>query len=44
MQPRVATTKFDWTKLSDAELLDVPLRDLDLRIEGTWIEESIAKL
>ena len=38
------TKRFDWEKLRDAELLDVPLRDLDLHIEGTWIEECLAQL
>lgn len=40
----MATKSSDWEKLSDAELLDLPLRNLDLRIEGTWIEESLEKL
>ena len=39
-----ARSKFDWEKLSDAELLDLPLKKLDLRIEGTWIEDSLAEL
>src|ERR1700694_5515900 len=37
-------TRFEWEKLRDSELLDVRLRDLGVRIEGTWIEESIEEL
>lgn len=33
-----------WEKLGDAELLDVPLRELGLTIEGTWIEECLRDL
>ena len=36
--------RYRWEKLTDAQLLDVPLRDLGLRIEGTWIEECLADL
>src|SRR6202171_270712 len=48
----MATTKrrgpahhpLEWEELGDSELLDVPLRKLGLRIEGTWIEECVAEL
>jgi hypothetical protein len=33
-----------WEELPDSELLDVRIRDLGVRIAGTWIEESIADL
>lgn len=33
-----------WTRYSDDELLDVRLCDLDLRLEGTWLEQPIAQL
>jgi Putative zinc-binding metallo-peptidase len=33
-----------WEDLPDSQLLDVRLRDLDVRIEGTWIEECLAEL
>ena len=33
-----------WEKLTDTELLDVRLRDLGVRIEGTWIEECLDDL
>ena len=33
-----------WTKLSDDELLDVPLRRLGLRIEGSRLEALLARL
>jgi hypothetical protein len=31
--------RYEWEALSDADLLNVKLRDLRVRIEGTWIEE-----
>jgi hypothetical protein len=36
--------RVDWETLPDAALLDVRLRDLGVRIEGTWIEECLADL
>jgi len=33
-----------WEDLDDSELLGVRLRDLGVRIEGTWIEECLAEL
>ena len=33
-----------WTDLSDDELLDVPLRRLALRIEGSRLERLLARL
>src|SRR5687768_13380701 len=33
-----------WEALPDSELLDVRLRDLGVRIEGTWIEECLEDL
>ncbi len=33
-----------WTTWSDARLLDLRLCDLDLSIEGTWVEESAERL
>jgi hypothetical protein len=33
-----------WEDLPEAELMNVRLRDLRLRIEGTWIEECLAVL
>jgi hypothetical protein len=34
----------DWVGLKDEELLDVRLCDLDVRIEGTWIEDCVRRL
>jgi len=34
----------DWEKLDDSELFDIRLRDLGVRIEGTWIEECLGDL
>ena len=34
----------DWEELPDSELLDMRIRNLDVRVEGTWIEESLADL
>lgn len=36
--------RFPWEKLPDKELLDVPLRQLGVRIDGTWIEECLDEL
>lgn len=36
--------RFAWQKLPDSQLLDIRLRDLGLRIEGTWIEECVEDL
>jgi hypothetical protein len=35
---------FPWEKLPERELLDVRLRDLGVRIEGTWIDEALGDL
>ena len=36
--------RFDWEALPDRELLDVRIRSLGVRVEGTWIEECLADL
>jgi len=36
--------RFEWEDLPDRELLDVRLRNLRLRIEGTWIDECLQEL
>lgn len=36
--------KFAWADLPDQELLQLRLKDLDVRIEGTWLEDRIADL
>jgi hypothetical protein len=33
-----------WTRWSDERLLDLRLRELDLRIEGTWLEDCVQEL
>ncbi len=38
------TRKHDWADLPDAELLDLRLSDLGLRIEGTWLESQVEQL
>jgi hypothetical protein len=35
---------FDLNSLSDSELLDVRICDLDITVEGTWIEEALETL
>jgi hypothetical protein len=40
----MATRRFQWEHLPDSELLDWRLRDLGVRIEGTWIEECVDEL
>jgi hypothetical protein len=50
MRHQTAMTKhngarhFEWEDYSDAELLDVRVCDLGVRIEGTWIEECLSDL
>ncbi|MEO8216650.1 MAG: putative zinc-binding metallopeptidase [Acidobacteriota bacterium] len=48
MVPEAATKPygedFPWEDLSDSDLLDLKLRHLGLRIEGTWIEECLQDL
>lgn len=36
--------RLEWEELSDSELFDIRLRDLGVRIEGTWIEECLTAL
>ena len=36
--------RFPWEKLPERELLDVRLRELGVRIEGTWIDEALEAL
>ena len=42
--PRRMPRRHAWEKLTDSELLDIRLRDLGLRLEGTWIEECVSDL
>ena len=39
-----ASRHFPWEDLPDSELLDIRLRDLGVRIDGTWIEECLADM
>ena len=39
-----ARKQFEWEDLPDSQLLDIRLRDLGVRIEGTWIEECLIDL
>ena len=39
-----ARRQFEWEELRDSELLDIRLRDLGVRLEGTWIEQCLADL
>jgi hypothetical protein len=36
--------RFDWETLPDSELLDLRIRNLGVRIEGSWIDESLNDL
>lgn len=38
------TGRFAWETLKDSELLDIRIRDLGVRIEGTWIDECLDDL
>lgn len=44
MPNRKRSDEFEWAEYSDAELFDVRLRDLGVRIEGTWLEECLLDL
>lgn len=41
---RNGNPQHSWETLRDKELLDVRLRDLRVRIEGSWLEEAVADL
>ncbi len=43
-QKRKFRRKFPWAKLSDQELLEVRLKDLKVRVEGTWLETCLHAL
>lgn len=36
--------RYWWERLTDSELLDVRLRDLDLKLEHTWLQEMVGQL
>ncbi|MBW2191253.1 MAG: hypothetical protein JRG93_17030, partial [Deltaproteobacteria bacterium] len=36
--------RVDWQNLPTEELLDVRLSELDLSVEGTWLEDCVARL
>lgn len=42
--PQRNNGSYPWEKLKDAELLDVRIRELGVRIEGTWIDECLDDL
>jgi hypothetical protein len=48
MPPLMPGTKrnghFEWETYTDTELLEVRMRDLGVRVEGTWIEECVEEL
>jgi hypothetical protein len=41
---RKSRQKFAWASLSDEELLTVRLKDLRVRVEGTWLEKCLHSL
>ena len=41
---RLRTRKLWWEELPENELLDLQIRDLDLSVEGSWIEASVRQL
>ena len=43
-RPSTSRSAASWAALDDEPLLDLRLRDLDLRIEGTPLEARVAKL
>ena len=40
----MARRHFAWARLADEELLKLKLRDLKVRIEGTWLEDCLTEL
>lgn len=44
MARRSKRRRFEWEELPARRLLDVRLCDLGVRIEGTWLEEAIARV
>ena len=40
----VRSMRFAWEALTNDELLDVKLCDLGIKLEGTWLEEMVAKV
>ena len=42
--PSTKRRRFPWEDLRDTELLDLPLRSLGVRVEGTWIDECLDDL
>src|SRR4030088_2690241 len=40
----MATRKFAWASLPDEQLLQLRLRDLKVKVEGTWLEECLNTL
>ena len=44
VRPLRGTSQPAWASWSDEKILDLRLCDLDLRIQGTWLEPMIAKL
>lgn len=44
MFSRMPKSTHGWEKLTDSELLKVRLRDLHVRVEGSWVEECVDEL
>ncbi len=40
----MARRKFAWESLSDEELLELRLKDLKVKVEGTWLEDCLHRL
>src|SRR3954463_5721656 len=40
----MARKTFDWADLPDEQLLQLRLRDLKVKVEGTWLEQCLAQL
>lgn len=44
MTTRRSATRPTWTRWAQPRLLDLPLRDLGVKLEGTWVARCIAEL
>ncbi len=43
-RPHKSPRRFPWAKLPDDELLKLRLKDLKVRVEGTWLEDCLKDL
>src|SRR5687768_1502494 len=42
--PRRSSRRISWSRLSDEKLLQLRLKDLKVKVEGTWLERCVRNL